>query len=89
MNVVEVVNGTRTAVDEELVARLVARVLEEEGVRGAEASVTFVGERRMREINREHRGKDEVTDVLSFPLEEWEEDEIGKSGDEGRGCGRS
>ncbi len=84
MNVVEVVNGTRTAVDEELVARLVARVFEEEGVRGAEASVTFVGERRMREINREHRGKDEVTDVLSFPLEEWEEDEIGESpGDEG------
>ena len=52
-----------------------ARVLEEEGVRGAEVSVTFVGERRMREINREHRDKDEVTDVLSFPLEEWEEDE--------------
>jgi len=75
VNVVEVVNGTRTAIDEELVARLVARVLEEEGVRGAEASVTFVGERRMREINREYRDKDEVTDVLSFPLEEWEEDE--------------
>ena len=75
MNVVEVVNGTRTAIDEELVARLVARVLEEEGVRGAEVDVTFVGERRMREINREYRDKDEVTDVLSFPLEEWEEDE--------------
>ncbi len=72
---VEVVNGTRAAIDEELVARLVARVLEEEGVRGAEASVTFVGERRMRRINREYRDKDEVTDVLSFPLEEWEEDE--------------
>ena len=75
MNVVEVVNGTRTSVDEELVARLVARVLEEEGVRGAEVDVTFVGERRMREINREYRDKDEVTDVLSFPLEEWEEDD--------------
>ena len=72
MNVVEVANSTRTRIDEELVARLVARVLEEEGVRGAEVSVTFVGEARMRELNREHRGKDEVTDVLSFPLEEWE-----------------
>ena len=72
MNVVEVANGTRTQIDEELVARLVARVLEEEGVRGAEVSVTFVGEARIRELNREHRGKDEVTDVLSFPLEEWE-----------------
>lgn len=75
MNVVEVSNGTRTVIDEELVARLVARVLDEEAVRGAEVDVTFVGERRMREINREYRGKDEVTDVLSFPLEEWEEDD--------------
>ncbi len=72
MNVVEVVNGTRAAIDEELVARLVAKVLDEEGVTGAEVAVTFVGERRIRELNREHRGKDEVTDVLSFPLEDWE-----------------
>ena len=72
VNVVEVVNGTRTAIDEELVARLVAKVLEEEGVHGAEVAVTFVGERRIRDLNREHRGKDEVTDVLSFPLEDWE-----------------
>ena len=72
MNVVEVVNGTRTAVDEELVARLVARVLDAEGVRGAEVAVAFVGEARIRALNREHRGLDEVTDVLSFPLEEWE-----------------
>ena len=82
MNVVEVSNGTRTVIDEELVARLVARVLEEEDVRGAEVDVTFVGERRMREINREYRDKDEVTDVLSFPLEEWEEgDEVDESVD--------
>ncbi len=72
MNVVEVVNGTRTAIDEELVAHLVAEVLEAEGVRGAEVAVTFVGERRMRDLNREHRDRDEVTDVLSFPLEDWE-----------------
>ena len=72
MNVVEVVNGTRTTIDEELVAGLVAKVLVEEGVHGAEVAVTFVGERRIRDLNREHRGKDEVTDVLSFPLEDWE-----------------
>lgn len=72
MNVVEVVNGTRAAIDEELVARLVAKALDEEGVHGAEVAVAFVGERRIRQLNREHRGKDEVTDVLSFPLEDWE-----------------
>ena len=72
MNAVEVVNATRTRIDEELVARLVAKVLEQEGVVGAEVGVEFVGEKRIRELNREYRDKDEVTDVLSFPLEEWE-----------------
>ena len=70
MNLVEVFNGTRVSIDEEAVARLVARVLEAEGVDGAESSVEFVGERRIRALNAAYRGKDEVTDVLSFPLEE-------------------
>jgi probable rRNA maturation factor len=70
MNLVEVINRTRVRVDDEVVAQLVALVLEAEGVDNAEASVEFVGERRIRALNAEHRGKDEVTDVLSFPLEE-------------------
>lgn len=70
MNAVEVFNATRLAVDEEAVERLVARVLEAERVDDAELAVEFVGERRMRGLNREHRGLDEITDVLSFPLEE-------------------
>ena len=70
MNLVEVFNGTRAELDCEAVALLVARVLEAEEVYDAELSVIFVGERRIRALNREHRGKDEVTDVLSFPLED-------------------
>lgn len=35
----------------------------------AAISVTFVDDDAIREINREHRGKDKATDVLSFPLE--------------------
>ena len=73
MNLIEVVNQTRTEVDQAAVARLVAAVLEAEGVRGAEVAVELVGEGRIRSLNREHRGKDEVTDVLSFPLEDWPE----------------
>ncbi len=34
----------------------------------AEISVTFVDNERIRELNREYRGKDASTDVLSFPL---------------------
>jgi probable rRNA maturation factor len=77
VNLVEVVNATRVAVDEEAVAALVDRVLRAEGVQDAELGVELVGERRIRDLNREHRGRDEVTDVLSFPLEEageWDDE---------------
>lgn len=70
MNEVDVFNATRLAIDEEAVASLVRRVLAAEGVDNAELAVEFVGERRIRELNAGHRGRDEVTDVLSFPLEE-------------------
>jgi len=70
VNLVEVYNSTRVALDCEAVALLVTRVLEAEDVYDAELSVVFVGERRIRTLNREHRGRDEVTDVLSFPLED-------------------
>lgn len=33
----------------------------------AEVSVTVVGGEEIRELNRDYRGKDSVTDVLSFP----------------------
>jgi probable rRNA maturation factor len=33
-------------------------------------AIELVDEERMRELNREHRGKDEPTDVLSFPVDE-------------------
>jgi len=35
-----------------------------------EASLNLVGEAKIRELNKKYRGKDKITDVLSFPLEE-------------------
>jgi probable rRNA maturation factor len=35
-------------------------------------AIEIVGEARMRELNREHRGIDRPTDVLSFPVDEIE-----------------
>jgi probable rRNA maturation factor len=32
-------------------------------------AVELVDEERIRELNREHRGRDEPTDVLSFPID--------------------
>jgi probable rRNA maturation factor len=40
----------------------------EAAMTGVEVDLTFVDEDEIRELNREHRGKDSVTDVLSFPM---------------------
>ena len=34
----------------------------------AEVSILLCGDRRMRNLNRQHRGLDRTTDVLSFPM---------------------
>lgn len=70
---IEVVNLTRLAVDPGEVALLVAGVLSDEGLTAGELGVSFVGARRMRGLNRDFLDHDEVTDVLSFPLEDGDE----------------
>ena len=39
------------------------------GVGDGHLSVEFVDSDRIRELNRDHRGNDEPTDVLSFPID--------------------
>ncbi len=39
------------------------------GVRDGHVNVALVGESRIQELNREHRGIDRPTDVLSFPVD--------------------
>ena len=53
-----------------LVRSVATRCLASDGLTGAyQLSVTIVTDERIRELNREHRGIDAVTDVLSFPLQ--------------------
>jgi probable rRNA maturation factor len=40
------------------------------GVEDGHLAVELVDAERIRELNREHRGRDETTDVLSFPVDE-------------------
>ena len=49
-------------------AALARRVLAAEGVRHAALSVTFVGRRRIRSLNRRYLGHDRETDVIAFAL---------------------
>ena len=44
------------------------RMLDHLGLADAELSVVLVDDRGIQALNREHRGKDQPTDVLAFPL---------------------
>jgi probable rRNA maturation factor len=69
MVVVELANRSGTEVDEQAAVALARRVLEAEGIEEGELGLVFVGPEEMRSLKREHLGEDEVTDVLSFPID--------------------
>jgi len=52
------------------VERLVAIALASADIEDGHVAVDFVDSDRIRDLNREHRGKDAPTDVLSFPIDE-------------------
>jgi probable rRNA maturation factor len=58
-----------------VIARLASAILSLVGESSSALGVTFVGDRRMRQLNRQYRKKDQTTDVLAFDMRE------GPSGD--------
>ncbi len=66
---VEVDNRSGVDVDESGAVDLAGRVLRAEGVADGELGIAFVDEGEMRALKREHLAVDEVTDVLSFPID--------------------
>jgi probable rRNA maturation factor len=73
MVTVEVSNRSGVEVEEEAAAELAQRVLAGEGVDAGELGLHFVGPDEIRVLKRDHLGVDEVTDVLSFPIDGREE----------------
>ncbi|MFQ7002062.1 MAG: rRNA maturation RNase YbeY [Clostridium sp.] len=67
---------------EELIDKIKATIdfaLKEEGVKiPYQISLLFVDNEEIREINKENRNIDKVTDVLSFPMLDYEEDKVFK-----------
>jgi probable rRNA maturation factor len=58
---------------EDLVIKAAAAVLEEEGYDDeAEVSIVFVDNPRIQALNKQYRGVDNPTDVLSFSMQEGE-----------------
>ncbi len=65
-------NGVELPADEQIIQSFICRVLAEPvfEARGWELSVTFCGSEHMAQLNRDYRGKDGTTDVLTFCLNE-------------------
>jgi probable rRNA maturation factor len=57
------------ALPEDEVRRLCALALASAGIEDGHVAVAFVDAARITELNAEHRGKPEPTDVLSFPVD--------------------
>jgi probable rRNA maturation factor len=77
MVAVEVANRSGVEVEEEAAVALARRVLADEGVDEGELGLHFVDPDEMRTLKRDHLGIDEVTDVLSFPIDARETIELG------------
>jgi probable rRNA maturation factor len=59
------------------IVRLVSLAVATAGVRDGHVAIAFVDAERIAELNAEHRGKEGPTDVLSFPIDEAEDDVAG------------
>ncbi len=70
---VEVSNRSSLDVEEQAAAELARRLLVAEGIGEGELGIAFVGPDEMQALKREHLGVDEVTDVLSFPIDGLDE----------------
>jgi probable rRNA maturation factor len=67
---VEVIGASsETGLDPGLVERLCALALASAGIEDGHVAIELVGEERIRALNRQHRGRDAPTDVLSFPMD--------------------
>lgn len=69
MIVIEVANRSGEKVEAEAAVELARSVLAQEGIEEGELGLAFVGPEEIRALKRDHLGVDEVTDVLSFPID--------------------
>src|SRR5437870_2788224 len=73
---VMVTGSHRRKLSTRLISRAARSVLEQEGAEGAEVSIVLTGDKKVHALNRQYRGKDKPTDVLSFPQRDGTETRI-------------
>ncbi len=73
MNKFEVFNETNEKIDVEEEKKIIKYALKHENLKNVEFNVIFVDSKTIKKINREYRNIDRVTDVISFALEDGDE----------------
>lgn len=63
---IEINNLTEIEINQDFIKKIVKEVLKKEKKEG-NISIAFIGPGRMRKLNKKYRGRNRVTDVLSFP----------------------
>ncbi|HEY6217884.1 MAG TPA: rRNA maturation RNase YbeY [Pyrinomonadaceae bacterium] len=75
---VEVVNRQRRLqIDTRAWSTFATKALAAIGNKESTATIAFVSDKRIRELNRQFRGVDKATDVLSFPADDPDESDLG------------
>jgi len=67
---VEINNKTKAKINLSLVKKIARKFLKKHKKEKKDLSVAFVGDKKIKELNKNYRKINEVTDVLSFPGEE-------------------
>ena len=73
MNQFEIFNETNEKVDLDEEKKIIEYALKHENLENVEFNVIFVDGKPIRKINKEYRNIDRVTDVISFALEDGED----------------
>ncbi len=68
----------RITFDQMRLERSARTILADVGETSAELGILFVGDQRMRGLNRRYRGKDRTTDVLAFAMREAARPEVSR-----------
>lgn len=69
-------NTKKYRVNEEKLKALVNKIARLSGIKKGTLSLSFVGEKKIRDINKEFRGIDKSTNVISFPFMDYAGEEF-------------
>jgi probable rRNA maturation factor len=75
---IEIVNTTRHQINKKKIIALSEAFLHEFKHSEVDVSIAIVGDRRIQILNKQYRGFDKPTDVLSFTGAEWEGNLLGE-----------